>query len=79
MSTIEASVYRDAKSFNRHLCKTQFDECCIKAVNALRENPYGLSLQQVQTSAGLSLKTTKLVLAQVAIELKGRYYPKVGK
>lgn len=72
-----SSVYYSRADFQRHLQKVHFHDCCQKARQALKDNPQGLTIQQVQSSAGLSIQTTKLVVNCVAIELKGRFYPKL--
>lgn len=74
---MDISVYKSGHAYRRYQQDKHFDECCIKAGQALRNNPQGLSLQQVQMAAGLSIGTTKLVLPYVAVELKGKYYPKL--
>lgn len=50
-----SSVYYSRAEFQRHLQKVHFHDCCQKARQALKDNPQGLTIQQVQSSAGLSI------------------------
>lgn len=73
----ETSIYQNSTTFQRHLQKVHFDECCQKVRKTLKDNPQGLTLKQLQSSAGLSIQTTKLVVGFVAVQLKNKYYAKV--
>lgn len=54
----------------------QFNEYCCKVRQILADNPQGLTVQKVQTTARLSNATTKQVLRAVATENNSLFYLK---
>ena len=54
----------------------QFNEYCCKVRQILADNPQGLTVQKVQTTARLSNATTKQVLRAVAVEKDERFFVK---
>lgn len=54
----------------------QFNDYCHLATKLLSSNPQGLTLPIIQSTVGMSAKTAKRVLAGVADEKDGKYYPK---
>lgn len=54
----------------------KFDGYCHLTSVLLTSNPQGLTLATIQRVVGLSARTAHRVLAKVAIETNGKYYPK---
>lgn len=54
----------------------QFNDYCHLTDKLLSSNPQGLTLPTVQMSVGLSAKTARRILALVATERDGKYYPR---
>ena len=54
----------------------RFNDYCHLTTRLLSTNPHGLTLPIIQTTVGMSAKTAKRVLAGVAKEKDGKYYPK---
>lgn len=75
----------DRKSFDteaRLFCQQQqeliFNEFCNQVIKLLTKNPQGLTIANVQTCIGMSYKTAMRVLALVAVEKDGKFYPDGG-
>lgn len=54
----------------------RFNDYCHLTNKLLSSNPQGLTLPVIQSTVGMSAKTAKRVLAGVADEKDGKYYPK---
>lgn len=75
----------DRKLFDteaRLFCQQQqeliFNEFCNQVIKLLTKNPQGLTIANVQTCVGMSYKTAMRVLALVAVEKDGKFYPDGG-
>lgn len=72
MSTIPPDVV----SLHNARLQCQFNDYCHLTTKLLSDNPQGLTLPIIQSKVGMSAKTAKRVLAGVADEKDGKYYPK---
>lgn len=68
----------DARLYCQQQQELIFNEFCMQVIRLLRKNPEGLSAPNIQTCVGMSYKTAMRVLAVVAVERDGRFYPKGG-
>lgn len=72
MSTIPPDVI----SLRNARLQCRFNDYCHLTDKLLSSNPQGLTLPIIQSTVGMSAKTAKRVLAGVADEKDGKYYPK---
>lgn len=71
-TTISAEAFTHCHQRQEHI----FNDFCMEAIKLLRKSPQGLTVAAVQKSVGMSYKTTMRVLALVAVERDGKFYPK---
>ncbi|OOR89811.1 hypothetical protein [Moraxella bovis] len=70
------SMVMDAQLFCQERQELVFNEFCLKVQQLLRHNPTGLTVANVQRQIGMSYKTAMRVLALVAVEKDGKFYPR---
>lgn len=68
--------YHDVITYRKARLQREQDEHCHLTTRLLTANPQGLTLPTVQMSVGLSAKTARRILALVATERDGKYYPR---
>lgn len=68
----------DARLFCQQRQELIFNEFCTQVIKLLKKSPEGLTIANVQTCVGMSHKTAMRVLALVAVEKDGKFYPEGG-
>lgn len=68
-------INAEAVQYRKWRLALRFREHCELTAILLRNNPHGLELPTIQKVVGMSAKTAKRVLAEVATERDGKYYP----
>ncbi|MCG7412258.1 hypothetical protein [Moraxella nonliquefaciens] len=71
------SAPKTVKEYRQAQRDQQISEYCHLTTKLLATNQQGLSLPVIQTTVGISTKTAKRVLAGMADEKDGKYYPKL--
>lgn len=71
-----SSMAMDARLFCQERQELVFNEFCLKVKQLLRHNPTGLTVANTQRQIGMSYKTAMRVLALVAVEKDGKFYPR---
>lgn len=72
----KTSMPMDARLFCQERQELVFNEFCLKVRRLLRHNPIGLTVANAQRQIGMSYKTAMRVLALVAVEKDGKFYPR---
>lgn len=69
-------INAEAVAWKREGLAFRFHEYCQLTATLLKNNPHGLELPTIQKVVGMSAKTAKRVLTQVAVQREDKYYPK---
>lgn len=70
------SLDTEARLYCQQQQELIFNEFCMQVAKLLTKSHEGLTIASVQKCVGMSYKTAMRVLALVAVETDGRFYPK---
>lgn len=70
------SLDTEARLYCQQQQELIFNEFCMQVAKLLTKSHDGLTVANVQRCVGMSYKTAMRVLALVAVEKDGRFYPK---